>query len=640
MEIQLNRTTRIKRQLFGWAIASTLVGVSSASVNAQTSSGVTSDSSTSVVPAVVSSDSQATQLVSFNAISPEIGELIAKAKSQIVADKFPKPDVALADLKAKLERLSRFIDPNSENGKSWMRFLRWTELQAELEAAQPNINKLVELEMDMRQNYKGLELPEFANVRNSLNHYIRAVRYGRDPERTTKVIERQLDRLGERLQEAAAGSDIDREHEIGQIIDFLHDANQASELVAVSVSKFAKPNVRVLASDAFLKKRLGRPVSETSPVNEVILGTQIYGDSWVNGGVVPSLIANPHSANVRLLMNAHFSSNNVGTNRGVTICSQGSAEVCAAESLQLSESGLVLSGDTVSDANLNTTITGIEHRLKIVEKLAKKQVDKKQDLANAIGEQRLENRLRNQFHEQLGQQIAKANETLNRNFPVLKRVGLQKPARKSWTSNNFLALLWKSQDVAQLAATSSCPLPVPNHGVTIQVHQSAIYNAADTVMAGRRIRSTELDEVALQFGDKIPAHGEPWSITMADYHPIEVSFDDEIITFAIHTERSEKGDQSLDDEAKVIAKYKVEKQYGGIQLVRQGDVDVEFAGKADRGTRATILRSFLKNKFGKIFRENLFDRAVRLEEQLPDDVPDLTIDTVVVDDGWLQVTLN
>jgi hypothetical protein len=165
-------------------------------------------------------------------------------------------------------------------------------------------------------------------------------------------------------------------------------------------------------------------------------------------------------------------------------------------------------------------------------------------------------------------------------------------------------------------------------------------------MAGRRIRSTELDEVALQFGDKIPAqlseeaNGEPWSITMADYHPIEVSFDDEIITFAIHTERSEKGDQSLDDEAKVIAKYKVEKQYGGIQLVRQGDVDVEFAGKADRGTRATILRSFLKNKFGKIFRENLFDRAVRLEEQLPDDVPDLTIDTVVVDDGWLQVTLN
>ena len=616
--------------------------------SAQLTSTANSESSSPVVVAVsTTSASVSPSVVTASAtVSRDIPAMIAAAKESINAELLPKPEVALADLQQKLLSLQEFVDPNSENGQRWFSFLRWELLQAEIAKPQPNINTLVEMEMDMRQNYNGLELPQFSNVRHALGNYIRALRYGRNPDRTVKFLQQQLDKLTQAIHEPVAGSDMDRQYRIGESLDLVYESGQANDLVAACVGSFSKPNVRVLASEAFIRNRLGRPVAQPSPIDEVILGTKICGQGCLLGNVTPQLIDNPRAANVRLLMAGHFSSDNVGTNRGVKIYSQGSAEVCAAESVMLGDGGLTLLGDTVSDANLATQITGIDHKLRIVEKIAQKQVGKQKVLANQIGESRLKNRLRSEFHEQLMEQIAQANVTLGTNPPVMNRVGLKKPARKSWTSGNYLAVLWRAQDASQIAATNSCPIPVSADGLTIQLHQSAIYNSADVVLAGRKIRSTELDDYALQFGDEVPeqlaqeASGEPWSITMQDFQPVAVSFDDDLITFLIRTERSEKGSQSLDQAATVIAKYSVQIVHGGIQLVRQGDVDVEFKGDADRGTRAVILRSFLKNKFEKVFRENLFDRAIRLSDELPDNVPDMEIASIKVDDGWIQATLN
>jgi hypothetical protein len=576
----------------------------------------------------------------------DVPAMIASAKETINPSVLPKPEVALADLQQKLLRLQEFVNPNTDNGQRWFNFLKWEELQAEIAKPQPSISKLVELEMDMRQNYNGLELAQFRDVRNSLHNYILALRYGRNPDRTVKFLQLQFDKLATAVQEPVAGSDIDRQFRLGQALELVYESGQANDLVSTLVRTYSKPNVRVLASEAFIRNRLMRPVAQPSPINEVILGTQICGQGCLLGNVTPQLIQSTRAASLRLLMSGNFSSDNVGTNRGVKIYSQGSAEVCAAESVILGEHGLTLAGDTVSDAALTTHITGIDHKLRIVEKLARKQVGKQKVQANEIGESRLRNRLRNEFHEQLTEQIARANQTLGRTPPVLGRVGLEKPVRTSWTSGNYLAVLWRSQKTSQIAANGSCPMPVPADGLTIQLHQSAIYNSADTVLAGRKIRSSDLDEYALQFGDKVPpqlaqeAYGEPWSITLQDFHPVAVSFDDDLITFLIRTERSEKGAQSLDQSATVTAKYAVALSDGGLQLVRQGDVDIVFEGDADRGTRAVILRSFLKNKFEKVFRENLFDRAIRIADELPDNVPDMNIASIKIDDGWIQATLN
>ena len=158
-------------------------------------------------------------------------------------------------------------------------------------------------------------------------------------------------------------------------------------------------------------------------------------------------------------MNADFASQNKGYNRSVVLNTRGTADVVACESISLGDNGLVSLGDTGVDADLQTTIDSIEHRLKIVRKIAAKQAAKKKPQAGAIGESRMENRIRGEFHQQLSQQIQQANEKLRQamDTPVLKRLGITKPDRNSWSHTDSLALQWKVRSGTQFGADAPCP---------------------------------------------------------------------------------------------------------------------------------------------------------------------------------------
>ncbi len=167
----------------------------------------------------------------------------------------------------------------------------------------------------------------------------------------------------------------------------------------------------------------------------------------------------------------------------------------------------------------------------------------------------------------------------------------------------------------------------------------------DPIIGGRVIHHDDLDDIAKQLGQeqsddlKKEVTGEAWSIDMAGYHPIEVEFDDNVVRFRIRTTKLDRGDQALEQPATIEAAYKVVLQNGAIQLQREGDVAIGFEGKAQRGLRAVTLRSFLKNKFDSVFKQELLQKPLRLSEKLPAGAPNLNIVDVQIDDGWIQATL-
>ncbi len=71
----------------------------------------------------------------------------------------------------------------------------------------------------------------------------------------------------------------------------------------------------------------------------------------------------------------------------------------------------------------------------------------------------------------------------------------------------------------------------------------------------------------------------------------------------------------------------------------QGDVKIDFTGRAQRGLRAVTLRSFLKNKFDSVFKPQLLEKPLRPTRSTPGRRPSMTITEVLVDDGWIQATL-
>jgi hypothetical protein len=572
---------------------------------------------------------------------------VANAKLNLRPELLPKPNVAKSGVEEAAHQLQNFLSTASDDRyANWLVFLKWNELQKELNSKEPDVDTLIQFERNMRQNYFGLELPQFVRLRESLSAYISALRFGDDQETSLELIGRRLDQLSEALQAPADGADATRQREIGFVASILAQSKQSPDLLQTVRGQFSRPNVRVLVSNTFLQRQFSRPVTQPTPVREEILGTQIFGNSLLNGSAFPMLVDNPRNASIRFMLAAQMASNSVGYNRGVKIYTTGSANVAVSETVTLTDNGLALSNDISVSAPLNTTITDIDHKLRIVERIASKRAAKQKPQADSIAQGRLDNRLGSGFHQQLAEQIQQANSRIREpSLPTFARLGLPKPKRASWSSSQYLALLWKQQDKDQLAAPSSCPLVVTPHGITLQIHQSAIINALDPVIGGRIIHHYDLDDIASQLG-QAPSEslnkevsGEAWSIDMAGYHPIEVEFDDQLVKFRIRTTKLDRGDQALEQPATIEAAYKISLTDGAIQLHRQGDVKIDFAGKAQRGTRAVVLRTFLKNKFDSVFKEELLEKPLRLSDRIPANFPKLNVVEVLMDDGWIQATV-
>jgi len=563
------------------------------------------------------------------------------------AETLPNPVTAKLALENATIQLQNFLSTASgDRQANWLSFLRWNDLLKELGNNEPDIEQLVQIERNMRQNYLGLEMSNFVNVRERLSDYIDALEFGAEPKETLEILGKRLENLSESLQSPVFGADTERQREIGLITSFLAQSKQLPDLMQTVRSNFSKANLRVLVSSEFVQRQFSRPVAQPNPVNEVILGTQIRGQSFLQGSVIPQLVDNPRNASMRLMLSAHMNSTSVGTNRKVLFHTLGSSDVSAGETIMLTDSGLVTQNDTSVFAPLQTSIVGIEHRFRIVRKIAAKKAAEQKPQADSIARGRLETRVSTQFHQQLQDQLVETNAKMRTTeMPIFNRLGLSKPKRTSWSSGQYLSLLWKQQEPDQLAASTSCPLVVQPCGLTIQLHQSAIMNMLDPVLGGRIIRNEDLDDFAVQAGAKPSAdlsqevRGEKWAISMASYHPLEVEFDDQLVRFRIRTTRLDRGDQALDQPATIEAIYKIVLVDGAIQFERQGDVKIDFAGKAQRGLRAVTLRSFLKNKFDSVFKPQLLDTPFRPTDRLPANVPQMTITDIQVDDGWIQANL-
>lgn len=577
-------------------------------------------------------------------VNADLVDLINKVQSQLDPEKFPSIEAARARVDAAVKRLEGFLSTSNEHGANWLAFLKWDSFKKELEKPTPSFEALIQIEKNFRQNYQGLEMSQFADVRNELVGYIKALRYGVNKPFTITIMKDRLNKMAAHVQAPEMTINSESLRDIGETLEYLYEANQSPELVQNIKNRFSHSNVRVLVSSEFVSRKLTRPVNESNPVNEVILGTQIYGQSHVNGVVTPTLLPNTSQATVRLNMAGEFCSDNIGYNRSVKLYSQGSGTVAACETLMLTNDGLVSLQDTGSDANLFTQINNIEANLKTIQKIATKQAAKKKPEADAIAEGRLVNRVRNQFHEQLQSQISEANVRLrNPQIPAVSRLGLTMPTRSSWSSDNYLALMWKLGTYTQLTAPSSCPLVVSPVGVSVQLHQSAIPNLIDPILAGRVLKNTETGQLVSQFGElskgivKEDPNEEPWSITMNAFHPIEIDFDNGLVTFRIRTTRLDKGDQALPHSATIEATYQIVVADNAIQLNRQGDVRVEFSERNQRGSRAVTLRGFLRRKFEEVFKAELLDKPFRPFDKLPQELAGLQLTSITMDDGWIQL---
>ncbi len=577
--------------------------------------------------------------------SRQLQSIIIQAMSGLDSSKIPNLEVAKQRLSASVTRLENYINPASANGQAWSKFLKLETLKKELQAERPNVETLVGLELNMRQNYLGLEYGPYLEVRQAIGETVKALRYGFAPDKTVELLEVKLKQLVETLDEPVVGAGTDRSYAVGLMANYLHEMNQAPTALAQIHQQFAVPNVQILARESLVNRLVMRPVAEPNAVNECLLGTRIIGQACLIGQVSADLLPMVGGVSLRLNLNANVSTSSNGYNRGVVFGTTANSPVYASKTIFVTPNGISSSAASVA-TNLQTSINSIDHRFRIVRRIAKRKADEQKPLADSIAQGRLQSRIGGQYEQQVEEQLAEARTQLSslqsRTPPELARVGVPLPTYSVSSDDTVIHGHIRQAASNQLVALKPCSIPKPaNSDVVVEAHQSALVNALDLALGDRTIRSADLDDYARQITGSVPpeiqeeADGEAWSITLATYRPVEIELDDSQVKIKLRITQMTRGTQSLDDGAFVTAVYAPSFSGGVLTLTRQGEVEVTFA-RASRGLRVVTLRSFLKGKFDKFFKEQIVTERLELPGRFPN-LPQFVLNVMKIDDGWLQL---
>jgi hypothetical protein len=520
-------------------------------------------------------------------------------------------------------------------------------LREQLSSERPSYSKLLELQMNMRQNYLGLEYPQYTRLRDSMERFANAARFSLQSDGFLKFMQQSLDDTIEQLDKA---EEIDSalEFRLGNLVNNLYQSNQSPQALRDIRSSFGYSNLVVEIDQRLVNRLVSRHVSRPRPVDECILGTRVLGHAFLDGNVNASLMPMNGGVGLQLNLAGCMTSQNRGYNRGVVLNTSSISPVIASKQIFISPNGFSTTQPQVS-TQLQSTIHSIEHRSRLVTRIASRRAGKQKPEADAIAEGKLRTRLAEEFGSEVDQQAAEAYQQLaelkKQPRPEIKRIGLQRPELALYTTHSKVDASAVQATAYQLAAPSPCPLARPASALVVaQIHQSAVGNSLDSVLAGRVLRNKDLGSYMKQMSAEITDEmreeidGEDWSITFSPYRPVQIEFEDGLVSVGLRVIRMTREKETLNEALSIRASYLPSFDGQVLTLTRHGEVSVTSDGETP-GLKATAIRSFMKSKFDKTFRESIvtdqldFGQFPRVNE-LGLNLSHLQF---TIDQGWLQV---
>lgn len=539
----------------------------------------------------------------------ELVTLVQQAKTAFQ----PLPSDHAARAKRKLEqsveRLGRTLGRSSaDNAQRWKDYLQWDVLTAELAKPEsPDTRQLGQIATRLFQNYGSLERPVFTQVRDDLMAYLAALSSAADPQ-LAATYQTQLDQLAEKLGQYEKSPTTDLRQQLGQLIGWLENNGQAPDVVAAVRARHARPNLFAEVSERLVSGGVGDQIVQQSEVHDCILGTSISGTAVLRGRTRVQLDEHPTKANLHVVLQGVVDSDNVGFNRGVQILSHAVTQVTATKAILLDPLGSN-SCAAAACCTTDTAIHGICAKSRFVERIAWKRAGKSQGEAERIGSRHAEARIARQMDARVEEVLAEGRASYQENFrrPLVRRGEFPQLMQFS-TLSGFLRVAWRQASASQLAASSPPPQIAETRDLAVRAHESMVGNFSRAMIGGVTLTDRKLVEILEQYKAEIPAalrlsdDKEPWSITFAANDPVNATFADDTIRFAIRGRRFRLGDRVVNNTLEMSAVYKVEKTTTGARLTRQGDVSVDYIDlRGQLRVDQIAVRTVMREKFEALF---------------------------------------
>ena len=520
----------------------------------------------------------------------------------------------------------------------------------------------------------GLELPVLVQLRRSTKELIDGVRF-RDSDRSSQQIAKQMQKFAEDIRDMNASSSAEEIASITQMIGLMDATGQSPHLVAQLKQRFGSPNVKVTVSEQVVQSAINRGVNESRPVRDCILGTRIVGTATLGGSVTANVLPAIGSARIEVTLNAAVNSRNVGYNGPVKLNTVTHGQVNARRMLHVTEAG-VQAEPVVTTASLNSKIVSIDHKLRLVRRIASKKAAEQKPRAERIGTERLRSQVSQQFTEQTDQASSiSVPDPMAKLRPVLTRLDLMEPARLLGSTDTDVYIEATVAGKDQLSAPSlpmspgTCPSVGGRYDVALQIHETVVDNVIAPILAGRTMTETEIDKLLNRSSLKKPKPSAPsilesdrdamaldddddeedkeeppFEIDFARLRPIVFEARDQSIKLGIRGTRFSQGRRELKQALEITANYvPAQMADGTAMLIRTGDVEVDFPSRRRRlSISQTGLKATIEKKFADVFPEMLLHRSfqvpatVKMEAIAGRSFRPQTIDAR---DGWLSITV-
>jgi hypothetical protein len=598
----------------------------------------------------------------------DVSDLIQQARSEFKPVTEGQPAKVRAEVRERMNDVADYIGRSSENGKRWMRYLRWDALKDAVAADQPkNLQPFDDTLRQLNRNETGLENRRFRRLASAIRRYrdLSAVSQWDKPE---EIYGRQLDALQNDLNAYKKDPSPRTQMALSERIRIVDSIGQAPKLVAALRRDLAKPNAFFEVSTSLIAESAG-PINRNEPVTDCILGAFINSDAHTKGKVDVISIPSDDRAIVEFHSKGHVWSSNRGTKGPAVIRSTSDTDFTAKKRVELSDPAFVTKS---ARANANTDIHlhsvsknggGLGSRL--VSSIGWRKAQQSQGQAEAISSDHAETRIERKFNDEVNDQIAKARKRYEEEYrQPLERRGEVPDHIRFYSNKRAIAFEVAQASRTQLGASGSPPESPEPHDVTMRLHETAVDNYSASIIGGATARQTKPGE-DVQFNVKLPkwmdklwknrktqatdsAKDEPfkeYALTLRDSRPISVNFADNKVKLTVHIDHLKSGEKTF-EKWDVTGTYNPELTGGKVVLRREGNLEMlpaDFRGQLN--SRQVAERRNLEEELnrrsdqGRGFPKTIEFEPVKPEGKLADAGP-LEFNRFTPGDGWLIIGLD
>lgn len=584
---------------------------------------------------------------------------------------------ARTELDERMRALERFVGASSDNGKKWLKFLRWQPLEEALDAdGLPALDPLATTYRQLNRNKNGLELQPFRRLARVLRNYLDLVAVARldDP---ASAYGQQLDALAADLERYRTNPTPKDELTIGARLDFLAGVGQADELVQAVRGEFSRPNAYLQFSEALLGAAVGEPIDRSEFVTDCILGTRFRGMAHTTGTVSVRTVPSDESARLELISDGRSVGDNTGRNGPAVICTTSFTDFNAAKLVELSDDEFRThpawaSADTSSQIHSVRKAGGGLGSM-LVSRIGSQQARQRQGQSNAIAADHAEDRIVRRMNDEVGREIRDARRRYEEEYrrPLARRGELPQSIQFS-TTDDAMHVVVTQANRAQLGAPNDPP-PLPNASdLVAALHSTAVNNYAAIILGGATISETEPGQEAkidvevpdwmreaweggkavLDSADSTDDAGaddsesfKPYSLTFRRGRPITVDFADGAVKLTIHVAKLASGDDQFEN-WDISGTFTPELKEGGVVLHRQGDLVVLPSGFDPEHGQLSSRQVGIRSNLTKVLNERSaqgrgFPHTIEIERLKPRDrferIGPLDLKEFASGDGWLTL---